>query len=197
MNLEQETKIPRTGLARSADVFAMTAGIQKGDEEAFNRFYRAYFDRIHRYLLAISGGQEDVANEALQDTMIRVIRYMKPLQDEASLWNRLRRIARTALIDHARKTKGLELSAALTFWDSVEATGEETDPSERLKELLDACLDILDAEERNLIEGKYMQGRSYEALARDRGTTPKAVESRLARIRKKLKSMIMERLKNE
>lgn len=189
--------VTRTGASRPADVSGMCAGIAKGDEASFNRFYGDYFDKIHRYLLIIANGREDVVNDAMQDTMIRVIRYMKPFDDEPSFWNWLRRIAKSAFIDQLRTRKQMNPEASLPSMRAVEADERGTDPSEELKGHLSSSLAMLDAKDRGLVEGKYLEERSYEELARNRGITPKAVESRLGRIRKQLKALIMERMKNE
>ena len=196
----------RTGTHRSVPLdeggagkvlYLMTAAIAKGDDAAFNRFYESYFKRIHHYLLAISGGWEEGAADALQDTMMRVIRYMKPFTDECALWNWLRKIAKSAFIDQTRKRRRPDTHASMTSLEAVPAEEIEDDPSEELKHHLTSSLDLLEPEERRLIEGKYLQGKSYIALAEELGITSKAVESRLARIRKRLKALIMERLSHE
>ncbi len=45
-----------------------------------------------------------------------------------------------------------------------------------------------------MVEGKYLEGKSTKSLAAEYGLTPKGVESRLARTRKKLKTLILARL---
>jgi RNA polymerase sigma-70 factor (ECF subfamily) len=184
-----------TGQDEAAALLAMTSKIGKGDEAAFNRFYEIYFSRLLRYLLVVSGGWEEVVHDALQETMIRILRNMKPFQDPGAFWNWLRRLARTAFIDQVRKARRDAMPLPLAAFERIrdgEATG---DPDAELEAHLAACLENLEPAERSLIEGKYVEGQSYEDLARLLDTTPKAVESRLARTRKKLKTMILERLK--
>lgn len=173
---------------------SLTESIVKGNEEAFNRFYALYFDALYRYLLLVSGGLEEAARDSLQETMIRVIRYMKPFDDASAFWNWLRRIAKSSFIDQMRKTKRHD---GLIPFSALEKTLDETaqaDPDATLENILAGCLKRLRPDEQDLIEGKYMQSRSYAHLAEQLGVTPKAVESRLARIRRKLKAMILERL---
>jgi RNA polymerase sigma-70 factor (ECF subfamily) len=181
---------------RTGDVRRMTAGIARGDDAAFRRFYAAYFDRLHRYLLVISRGREDVAQDAMQDTMMRVVKYARPLEDEAALWNWLRAVARTAFIDLARK-RGRTSSAVPLEVLAEPAAGESGggDPESELGEHLAACMEHLGPLEQALVTGKYFEGKSLVALSSEHGLSPKAVESRLARIRKKLKAKILERLK--
>jgi RNA polymerase sigma factor (sigma-70 family) len=68
------------------------------------------------------------------------------------------------------------------------------DASGILLDRLRACLGRLAEDERRLIEGKYFEKKSVKTLAEEEKTTPKAVESRLGRIRAKLRDHLMERL---
>ena len=60
------------------DVAALTRAMALGDEAAFRQFYDAYFDRLLRYLLVVTGGNEQAAREALQGALVRVARHVKP-----------------------------------------------------------------------------------------------------------------------
>ena len=188
---------PRRAAVRSAPgIHRMTEARGRGREEAFNEFYDAYFSRLYRYLLVLAGGREEEVKDAMQETMIRVIRNMKPFHEERELWNWLRRIAKTALIDKARSKKRRDarfnLSSFVGDWP-----GERTDESSILLEHLSHCLEKLEKEDRELIEGKYLGGKSYDDLAREHRLTARAVESRLGRIRKRLKALILERMRDE
>ena len=70
-------------------------------------------------------------------------------------------------------------------------------PSSEILMHLESCMSNLSGEEQALVRGKYSQGKSYKELAVHLDTTPKAVESHLSRIRKKLKNMILIRMRNE
>ena len=175
----------------------LTRAIKGGDHAAFERFYGIYFPRLYRYLLVSSGGWEEGVQEALQESMIRVVRHMKPFADEADLWNWLRRIARTALIDQVRRDrKSRRLTFPMSLADAMELADRDAaeDGSIELKHQLHLCLGELEPVERHLVEGKYLEGKSTKLLAAEHGLTPKAVESRLARTRKKLKTLILARL---
>ena len=178
-------------------IAAMTAAIATGDERAFDRFYAAWFDRVHRYLLVIAAGWTEGARDALQETMLRAARSMKPFPTSGDLWNWLRRVAKNSFYDQLRREKRREaglvrLSAFRS--EPEDLSGDKDASAAELKEHLAACLATLPKEERDLVAGKYFEAKSGETLARDLDLTTKAVESRLARIRKKLKAKIMKRL---
>ena len=62
------------------DVASLTAGIRAGDEESFREFHQLYFDRLYQFLLVIARGNEDEARDALQETLLRVVRYARKFE---------------------------------------------------------------------------------------------------------------------
>ena len=60
---------------------------------------------------------------------------------------------------------------------------------------LETCLLRWPDEDRSLLEEKYFEAQSYAEIAADRGLTEKAVESKLGRLRHKLKSCILAEMK--
>lgn len=185
----REPRLPSTEIRR------ITRAMARSDEAAFNRFYAAYFDRMYRYLLVMTGGRDDLAREVLQDAMLRVVRYVKPFHEESDLWNWLRRVTRTAFLDAGRTRRSDDAIVAPVRLDAL--APDPPDPESALVAHLEACVSDLPDDERAMVRGKYENGESYHDLAGRLGTTAKAVESRLARIRKKLKSMILRRLSHE
>jgi len=138
-----------------------------------------------------------MAKDTLQETMIRIIRYMKPFDQEDALWNWIRKIAKSALIDQVRQRKRLDIRDFFHLVSQIESEESMEEESLVLNDSLSSALSELNIQDRSLVEGKYFQGKSYELLALDHDLTPKAIESRLSRIRKKLKAMILEHMKNE
>src|SRR5437667_12869071 len=66
---------------------ALTAQMSRGDEAAYRTFYDLYFGRLLRYLLVVTHGQEEAAREALQLTLLRVVRYIKVFRSEEVFWS--------------------------------------------------------------------------------------------------------------
>jgi hypothetical protein len=60
----------------SVDIAALTARMAQSNEAAYRMFYELYFQRLLRYLLVVSGGREEAAREALQLTLLRVVRHV-------------------------------------------------------------------------------------------------------------------------
>jgi RNA polymerase sigma-70 factor (ECF subfamily) len=183
----------------SLDVPALTRRMVAGDETAYRTFHDAYFDRLSRYLLVVTGGDEEAAREALQGTLVRMVRHVRVFPDDAVFWSWLTVLARSALSDQTRKRRRyLAFLDRFTRHSSVEQTLEEPDPAdEELRALLDRNLAALPFDERDLLERKYFARESVRQIAEELHETEKAVESRLGRIRRKLKAALLQSLKHE
>ncbi len=85
------------------DVLALTIRLSRGDEAAFHEFHKLYFSRLLRYLFVVTGGQEEIAREALQLTFVRVARHVRKFDSETAFWNWLAVLARNCAVDELRK----------------------------------------------------------------------------------------------
>jgi RNA polymerase sigma-70 factor (ECF subfamily) len=170
-----------------------------GDEAAYRQFYDAYFDRLLRYLLVVTGGNEEVAREALQLALVRVVRHVKVFESEEKFWSWLTVLARSALADESRKRR--RYFAFLDRFTRHHETGpsamDNGEADEQLRALLESKLTALPEDERQLVEQKYILRQSVREIAGGQQTTEKAVESRLSRVRRKLKDAVLAELKNE
>ncbi len=170
-----------------------------GDEAAYRTFHDAYVDRLWRYLVVATAGDEEAAREALQSALVRVVRHIKVFPDEAVFWSWLTVLARSALADqNRRRWRYLAFLARFGQYRQIEyGSPSQADDDERLLRLLAQCLAALDPDERDLVERKYFARESVRHIAEQLQTTEKAVESRLSRIRSSLKYDLLAHLKNE
>jgi RNA polymerase sigma-70 factor (ECF subfamily) len=171
----------------------------RGDEEAFRAFYDAYFDRLLRYLLVVTGGNEETAREALQLALVRVVRHVNTFNTKEKFWSWLTVLARCALVDESRKRR--RYFAFLERFTRHQETGcaamDNGEADEQLRILLESKLTALPEDERQLVSQKYILHQSVREIAAWQQTTEKAVESRLSRVRRKLKDAVLAELKNE
>lgn len=163
----------------------LTRRMVKGEEEAFRQFYDAYSARLCGYLFVICRANEEQARELLQETMIKVARYIRVFEDEEIFWKWLTVVARSCWVDENRK-RNRYLAALERFWNwrNVEATAE----SDGL--LMAGSLELLAEEDRALLTQKYVEGLSVREMAESCGSTEKAVESRLTRARNRMKQLL-------
>jgi RNA polymerase sigma factor (sigma-70 family) len=183
------------GQTASIDIRSLTRAIVKGDEAAFGEFYGRFNGRLFGLLLFLTSGREEIAREILQITMIKVARKFRVFDHEAALWAWLSQIARNALVDYIREQSRLPKPVSIELFTSSGAAPEAAE--EELLQWLECGLNELDEDERELVESIYFERRRQRNLADESGTTPKAIESKLARIRAKLRQFVLQRIKNE
>ena len=181
------------------DVAALTRRMVEGEDMAYRTFYNAYFDRLMRYLFVVAGGDEQTARETLQATFVRVVRHIKVFPDEAAFWRWLTVLARSAFTDETRKRRRYFafLDRFTRHADIQSGVADTSEADEHLRALLRRGLASLPADERQLLERKYLAERSVRDIAGELQTSEKAIESRLVRIRRKLKETLLALLKNE
>jgi RNA polymerase sigma-70 factor, ECF subfamily len=188
-------------IAAKIGIASLTRRLAQNDEAAYREFYHAWSGRLWRYLVVATHGDEHLARDALQATMLKVVRYIRVFRDDDIFWSWLTVLARTALSDQ-RKTQNRYRAflERLGFFVEVEhsaATQSANHRDEHLHQLLEEAMSALPADERELIEAKYYGGQSVRALAEHLHLPEKTVESRLTRLRQKLKDALFSALRHE
>lgn len=191
--ISTEGSIPDGGLG------ALTSRMAHHEEEAFVDFLAAFQGRLFRYLIVITRGDEQATREALQQTMLRVVKHVRRFDDESVFWSWLTKLARSSVIDDARKQnryfallkRFLEDRQTKPLHHVTEQNGDE------LLECLNAALPHLPTQESEIIRRKYFLGQTSREIAISLNTTEKAIESRLVRIRRQLRESILKEINHE
>jgi len=185
-------EIPANGSA--PDIAALTAGIRAGNEDAFRAFHQLYFDRLYQFLLVVARGNEAEARDALQETLLRVVRYGRKFDNEDAFWSWLKVVARSTARDAGRKQhRYLNLLQKFALHSETHFPANTENSS--LNDLLEESLEELPPRDRELIKAKYLDGVSVRDLASDSGLTEKAVESQLLRLRHRVREFILNKLR--
>jgi RNA polymerase sigma factor (sigma-70 family) len=179
----------QTSGERDEFVRRVTRGMGAGSEPAFREFYEAYFDRLCRHLLVQTRGDEQLARDLVQNVLLRVVRHGREFQSEAMFWAWLKQVARSCRVDWIRRNAKQPPPTEMLYEGASEA-----DDDADLHEALERGLDALSIEERELIERSYVRAEPHKQIAEELQTTPKAVESKLARIRQKLRQKVLQAL---
>lgn len=189
--------LPSDSAACSAgtDLKELTKAICRGEEAAFAQFYDRYHLRLYKYLLVLAGGNEADAREVLQTVVVKLAKRFKVFDEERRLWGWLCRLARNAYVDLCRARRRDQRFVPLE--DHKPELLELREGEHRLSESLHHALEQLTAEERELMRAAYVDERSLQELANASGQTYKAVESRLARLRRKVKTNLLSHLRYE
>ncbi|HEV2320622.1 MAG TPA: sigma-70 family RNA polymerase sigma factor [Verrucomicrobiae bacterium] len=199
-----ETLIPRatvetsqektTASAADAEARQLVVAIARGDNAAFEQLYEGYHRRLMRLALMLGRGDETLAHEAVQGTFIVAAKRLRRVEGEEHLWNWLAQVARQQI---ARAMRQRNRDGALVSADDMPERAAAAESDGRFEEILDAALDCLDREEREIIEQFYFERLSHKEMAEHLNITAKAVSSRLERARARLRSLIAKELSYE
>jgi len=81
------------------DVAEVINRMVKGDEMAYRIFYDEYYERLRRYLFVVTHGNNDATCDALQSTLVRVVKHIRKFSIENEFWCWLTVLAKTVLFD--------------------------------------------------------------------------------------------------
>jgi len=148
---------------QQSDEQLVTAYLERGDQQAFRVLVERYQEQIFGYLLGMVRNRE-VANDLFQETFVRVIDAMHNRRASYTRQGRwiawVMRIARNAALDHLRSRKKWQDVAAgdeddgTSFWDRLPDEEPAADLELHSKEqydMLEACIDQLPAEQREVV----------------------------------------------
>lgn len=166
-----------------------------GEERAFNTFFDVFFPRVYRFALPRLAGQPEAAREVVQATLVKAMRNLAGYRGDAALFSWICQICRHQIVDHLRADRrhskhvvlledSPEIRAAL---EAVEAP-QEDEPlhrygNEETRRLVRSVLDRLPSRYGDVLEWKYVEGRSVEEIGDLLGIGHTAAQSMLARAR--------------
>jgi len=179
------------------DIRQWTNAICKGDEIAFTRFYDIYSLRLYRYLLVLGKGNEAEAGEVLQTIVIKLARRFRVFDDERQMWRWLCRLAQNAYVDLWRSQRRGQRLVSLEETTHDSEIEERSAEEHQLATGLHHVLSQLEEADQELMRSVYVDRRPLQELADATGQTYKAVESRLGRLRQKLKANLLKYLRHE
>jgi RNA polymerase sigma factor (sigma-70 family) len=157
-----------------------------GDNRAFAAIFRRYHQSLYRFCLAIVGNPED-AQDALQNTMIKVLRALPGEERKIELKPWLYRIAHNESIDllrRRRETSQLDVEQVAPGY----GLSEDAATRERLRGLL-ADLRELPERQREVLVMREMSGLGFEEIGVALQTTAAVARQTLYEARQSLRQM--------
>ncbi|MFO1499189.1 MAG: sigma-70 family RNA polymerase sigma factor [Verrucomicrobiota bacterium] len=182
------------GLA-PAETRVLTAAVKRGDESAFTRFHELYCLRLYKLLLRLAKGREADAREVLQVVMIKVTKRFKVFDEEVKLWAWLCLVARHSYVDLYRSRRRDQRFVSLETL--AEGLSESTEGETAVGVAFGHAMSELPEEDRELLRVVYLDKRPLVELAGESGVSYKAMESRLTRLRQKVRVKLLAHLQNE
>ena len=87
----------------ASETRTLTAAIASGDTEAFARFFGIWFDWMRGEAARATARDEAFCLDVVQDSMMRVIRSLKPMSTDDDLRRWLRVVVRSCAYDRLRR----------------------------------------------------------------------------------------------
>ena len=161
---------------------------QRGDSTAAAALTRRHRDAVGAVVWAILRSPEGI-EDALQETFLRATRAIRRLEHPDRVASFLAGIARHVAVDMLRQNnRHARTAGEVHAAPSPEVSAERAE----LRRKLDAALNALPQDQRELFLLKYVAGLSYADIARTLDTTPEAIGQKLWRIRQKLQRDLAE-----
>lgn len=168
---------------------ALMAAAADGHRMALDALYRRHADGLRRYLVRFESAEAS-ADDLVQETFVRVIRYAASFDPGRSFRGWVYRIARNVGV--ASLPAGLPGEAL----DDVQlAAADDPHREYQVRAALDAlaaAVEALPQPDRQVIVLARIEGRSYREVARILGCTEGAVKLRVFRALRRLRARLAE-----
>ena len=168
----------------------------EGDDRAFEQFFEENFARLYRFALVRLSDDPDAAREIAQITLTRALRKLHTYRAESALFTWLCAICRNETSEWLRKQARYrehvvltedfpEIQAAVDSCRAPQEDGPEANyrRSERVR-LTQVAMDRLPPRYGDVLEWKYVEGRSVKEIAGRLQLGQEATQSLLARSRR-------------
>ncbi|HEX2096546.1 MAG TPA: sigma-70 family RNA polymerase sigma factor [Solirubrobacterales bacterium] len=180
------TGLPLRGPARLLSDERLARRATSGDRRALEEIFRRYHQDLYRFCLATVSNPQD-AQEALQNTMVKVMRALPGEEREIKLKPWLFRVARNEAVETLRKRRDtVELSAdrLAAAWETAEAAGAR----DRLRELF-TDLGELPERQRSALVMRELAGLEFTEIGEAFGTSAAVARQTLYEARQSLRQM--------
>jgi len=165
---------------------SLTHGLTCCDEHAWRAFHERFYPQL-RNLVRARGVADIDLPDIVQGVYLRVLRHAKVIHDEQSFMAWLACLVRCEVIDHSRRNGRRNwLNERFQQWQEIRRETEGGDAYGQLEDVMR----YLDTNDRSMIRRHYIDGWSQQKLAEEQSISVKAVESKLARLRKRLRQML-------
>jgi RNA polymerase sigma factor (sigma-70 family) len=158
----------------------------RGDQRAFEEIYRRYGQDLYRFSLAMVGDPQD-AQDALQNTMVKVLRALPGESREIALKPWLFRIARNEAVETMRRRTNHVEAAPEQIASPIEIAETAAD-RERLRRLL-ADIRELPERQRGALVMRELSGLGFDEIARALQTSPATARQTVYEARLGLRQM--------
>ncbi|MFA6150344.1 MAG: sigma-70 family RNA polymerase sigma factor [Chitinophagaceae bacterium] len=162
--------------------------IERGHSAAFDLLYERYSEKLYRYLFRLLNNDRERAEDFLQEVFLKVLNSADSFDATKSVSTWLYTIATNLCRNEWRNTSNRQrLMKTFEPWEhhSSKTVNEKIDEKYRNK-LLDAVMNELENEDREILQLRFQQEFSIREIAAIAGLPEGTVKSRIFYLLKKL-----------
>lgn len=161
--------------------------VQRGDLEQVGVLFRRHQAMVHAHCFRMTGSRT-AADDLLQESFLRVIRFRTSWEDRARFSTWLYRIVRNTCLDYLRKARRVDATFTALSADPIDEESGGPDTSDELRRLSRA-LHLLPAERREVILLSRYMDMSYAEIGLVLGCTINNARVKLHRALAELKEI--------
>jgi RNA polymerase sigma-70 factor, ECF subfamily len=190
------TRHDPTGRNHVSDAELVKSCLQAGRhfDEAFEGLYERHADRVFGFLLKVTGNRT-AAEDALQETFLRVHKSLDRFDTRRDLTAWLLQIARYVAIDAFRvekKVKRLEEHTARERHELVRTEEDAVEISER-KRVVNDVLNTLSLDDRSLLLLRHFEGMTFKAIGQVVDCSARTAQNRVEGAARRFQQALAER----
>lgn len=174
--------------------------IIKGDTYAFSVLVDRYKDLVYTLTLRMLKNREE-AEEVSQDTFIKVYKRLNKFKGDSKFSTWIYKIAYNTSLDRLKKNKKFINNVAINEFTEhqVKTIDNALNKLEKKESehAIQECLNLLPSENSFLLTLYYYEELSLEEISKIIGITPNNVKVKLFRSRKKLATILKDKLEPE
>lgn len=163
-------------------------------DEAFEALYKRHADRVFGFLLKVTGNRT-AAEDALQETFLRIYKSLDRFDTRRDLTAWLLQIARYVAIDAFRvekKVKRLEEHSARESYEVVGGEEATAEANER-KRVVGEIMGALSIEDRSLLILRHFEGMTFKSIARIADCSARTAQNRVEAAARRFQFVLKER----
>lgn len=174
--------------------------IRRGNTRAYSVFVDQYKDLVFTLALRLLGNRDE-AEEAAQDTFIKIFNALETFKGDSKVSTWVYRIAYNTCLDRIKKYKKERLHVDVDHVKEV-AFSELDDALDKMMQaertaLINACLAKLPVEDAAVITLFYFEEKNLVEMEKTLGLSVNTIKVRLFRARKKLAAIMEQSMERE
>lgn len=171
----------------------LTQAFRIGDEKAFDSLFRAWYTPLVRYACSFTEGDQDEAEELVQNAFAKLWGQREQLEFQSSIKSYLYRMVHNQALNRLRTQRIHERYTqhqARQMANEVESPKDDPELQQRLRKVLDA----LPTQCRHVFELSRFEELKYREIAEHLGISIKTVETHMGKALRILRLELAEYL---